>query len=127
MIHNLYQETLMDHYRNPRNRGAIPNPDFSSGVYNPSCGDAISMEGIIAEGAIRQLVFEGKGCVISQASASLLTQKVMGYTIHDVTALDTPFMQSLVGMSLGPTRLTCALLPLQALQDGLKKYTQTKG
>ncbi len=125
-MHNLYQETLMDHYRNPRNRGVINNPDFCSGSYNPSCGDAVSMEGMITDGTITKVFFEGKGCVISQAGASLLTQKARGCSIAEINAFDTTFMQSLVGISLGPTRLKCALLPLHALQDGLKKYAQTK-
>jgi nitrogen fixation protein NifU and related proteins len=117
---NIYQATLMDHYRNPRNRGTLPNPDFSSDQHNPSCGDQVCMAGMVTNGIITQLAFEGKGCVISQAAASLLTMHSVGKTRDMVMAMDGAAMQQLIGMELGPTRLKCALLPLQALQEGLK-------
>lgn len=125
-MHNLYQETLMNHYRKPRNKGIIQNPDFCSGSYNPLCGDAVSMGGIITDDILTAIMFEGKGCVISQAGASLLTQKASGRSIGEINDFDANVMQSLIGISLGPTRLKCALLPLHALQEGLKKYVQTK-
>ncbi len=118
---NMYQEALMDHYRNPRNRGTLALPDFSSGMANPSCGDAVSLHGILTHGVIEVCLFEGKGCVISQATASLLTEKVRGKTIAEVATLNADAMQTLIGMQLGPTRLKCALLPLEALKNGLQK------
>ncbi len=122
IMHTLYQATIMDHYRHPRNRGALKDPDFCSGLHNPSCGDSVSMEGRVAGKKITELMFEGKGCVISQGVASLLTKKVIGSTLDEIQALDAPFMQLLCGMPLGPTRLRCALLPLQALQAGVRSY-----
>ena len=117
----LYQERLLDHYRNPRNRGTLEMPDFSSGMANPSCGDAVSLQGTLKDEVIEACVFEGKGCVISQATASLLTEKVKGKTIAQVGVLNADAMQTLIGMQLGPTRLKCALLPLEALKNGLQK------
>lgn len=125
-MHNLYQETLMDHYRNPRNKGVITNPDFASGMYNPSCGDAISIEGTLKNNTVTCLMFEGNGCVISQAGASLLTERARGCSVDDIALFDAAFMQSLMGVTCGPTRLKCVLLPLQALQAGLHKYEKTK-
>ena len=116
---NLYQEALMDHYRNPRNRGLIENADFFSGRYNPSCGDAVSLAGTIQDGTLAACSFEGKGCVISQATASMLTQKVVGMAVSEIANLDAAAITKLIGMSLGPTRLKCALLPLEALQGGI--------
>ena len=116
---NLYQETLMDHYRNPRNHGSLTNPDFASGRYNPSCGDAISIAGRLEKGLVTACSFEGKGCVISQATASLLTQKVTGMRVGDIQSLDVDAILDLIGIMLGPTRLKCALLPLEALQGGI--------
>lgn len=116
---NLYQELLMDHYRNPRNRGSLEKPDISSGMVNPSCGDAVSMQATIKDGHIVACRFEGAGCVISQATASMLTEKASGSSIQEVEALDGAEMQKLIGMELGPTRLKCALLPLEALKKGL--------
>ncbi len=119
MIANLYQEMLMDHYKNPRNRGEIVNPHFASRVHNPSCGDAIGMQGTIKDGVIDIVMFTGHGCVISQAFASLLTEKVKGMQVQEVVALDKNIIETMLGINLGPTRLKCALLSLQALQMGV--------
>ena len=119
MITNLYKEILMDHHKNPRNRGEILDAHFSSNVHNPSCGDAIGMQGTIKDGVIDTVVFMGYGCVISQAFASLLTEKVKGMRVEEVIGLDKTIVEPMIGMSLGPTRLKCVLLSLEALQGGL--------
>ena len=116
----IYQEILLDYYRNPRKRGTLKSPDFSSGVANPSCGDAISMQGVIKGDQVEDCRFEGKGCVISQATASMLAEQVMGKSAVDIMAMDAQDMQLMIGMQLGPTRLKCALLPLEALKKGIQ-------
>jgi len=118
----IYHELLTEHYRNPRNKGHLKKPDFSSAQFNPSCGDSVLFEGHIRDGRIEAIAFDGTGCVISQAAASLLSELVIGKTLDEVLKLDTAFMKELVGIPLGPVRLKCALLPLQALQDGLNRY-----
>lgn len=118
---NIYQDRLMDYYRYPRNRGTLATPDFSSDEHNPSCGDSVCMQGIIKDGIIMQIVFDGRGCVISQAAASMLAEQCIGKTFHEVLLLTPTFMIELVGIELGPTRLKCALLSLQALHTGLHK------
>ena len=120
-MQNLYQEILMDHYRHPRNRGHLANPDFTSQSHNPSCGDSVQFDGIVNDGRLSQLAFEGKGCVISQAMASILTEKLVGKLISEIDALDKDYVVGILGMQLGPTRLKCALLPLQAIQEGINK------
>ena len=121
---NLYSQRLMDHYRHKRNYGTLQEADFSSGKFNPSCGDSICFEGAINKSTITALAFEGKGCVISQATASLLSEHCKNKSIDAVLCLDSSFILTLLGIPLGPTRLTCALLPLQALQEGLTNYTK---
>jgi nitrogen fixation NifU-like protein len=112
-------QNLMDHYRNPRNRGTISGANVVSAVHNPSCGDTIAIEGIVTDGVLVQLAFTGSGCVISQAAASMLTEVAIGKTVAELKALDAQAMRDLVGIPLGPTRLRCALLALEALQEGL--------
>ena len=119
---NLYQDVLIDHYRNPRNRGVIEHPDFRSGEDNPSCGDSVSMYGRVEDGRLIVVSFEGTGCVISQAAASMLTEKVVGQRLDAIMKLDAAFMRNLVGIELGPTRVRCALLALEALQKGIQEY-----
>lgn len=119
---NIYQATLLDHYKNPRNRGTLQQPDFSSEQHNPSCGDQVCMAGMMVNGVVSTLVFEGRGCVISQATASLLTTHAVGLLPDILLAIDASVLQKLIGMELGPTRLKCALLPLNALHEGLLAY-----
>jgi len=119
---NLYHEHLMHHYRHPVNRGTVEHPDFASDEHNPSCGDSVSITGKINNDIITQLMFTGTGCVISQAAASLLVEYAVGKTVEHLLSLDSTVMRSLVGIELGPTRLKCALLPLQALQQALEKF-----
>jgi nitrogen fixation protein NifU and related proteins len=118
----LYQHQLMDHYRNPRNQGTLEGPHFKSGIFNPSCGDSVAIEGVITDYVITHVAFQGSGCVISQATASLLTQAVKGKAVHEVIQLDSSWIMQLIGIELGPVRLKCALLPLEALHEGIKQY-----
>ncbi|MFC1841830.1 iron-sulfur cluster assembly scaffold protein [Candidatus Dependentiae bacterium] len=118
-----YKEILMDHYKNPRNRGRIENPDFATAQYNPSCGDSVSFSGIIdKDGIIKKLAFEGKGCVISQAIASLCTELFVDKHIDDVLNFDQKNIKDIIGMELGLTRSKCALLSLMALKEGIAEY-----
>lgn len=120
---NLYQAALTDHYRNPRNRGTLKGAHFASELHNPSCGDSISWQGRINEaGSVITIAFEGKGCVISQGSSSMLSEAIIGKSPEYILALDSQFMFSLIGLELGPTRSRCALLPLEALQQGIIAY-----
>jgi nitrogen fixation NifU-like protein len=119
---NLYQDVLIDHYRNPRNRGVLDHPDFKSGEENPSCGDSVSMYGRVMDDILTAMSFQGKGCVISQAAASMLTQIVLGKNLQEIMQIDAAYMRKLVGIDLGPTRVRCALLALEALQKGIQEY-----
>jgi len=120
----LYKEILLEHYRNPRNVGKLENPDFSSGENNPLCGDSIVIEGIVKNNILTEVHFSGKGCVLSQAAASMTTEACKGKTIDELLILNKDFVLDLIGMQLGPNRLKCALLPLEALQKGIKSYKE---
>lgn len=118
----LYKEILMDHFQNPRNKGKLENPDFSTSQYNPSCGDSISFDGIIVNGIVDQLKFDGKGCVVSQAVASMLTEYCIGKQIDEILSVDKDTLLGIIGMEIGPTRMKCAFLSLVAMKEGLEEY-----
>jgi len=118
-----YKELLMDHYRNPRNKGRIANPTFSTARYNPSCGDSVLFDVVLEGQIIKKIAFEGKGCVISQATCSIFTEYFVGKRIEDVLALTKEAIKDIIGMDLGNTRIKCALLSLVALQEGIKDFS----
>lgn len=124
MTDKMYKEELLEHFKQPHNKKEVECPDFSSGKYNPSCGDSIAMTGKVTDQLISEIGFSGSGCVVSQATASMLTQWCIGKSIQDVLKLTKEELQSLIGLQLGPVRIKCALLSLQALQDGLIKYLE---
>jgi nitrogen fixation NifU-like protein len=121
---NIYEQTLIDYFRNPKHRGSITVPDFSAQGQIPSCGDRVIIQGRIADAHIINIVFDGAGCVISQAAASLLTEYALGKSIDTVLALDKNHLLSMLGIQLGPMRMKCAELALSALHDGLREYRE---
>ncbi len=121
---NLYEKNLINHYHNPKNYGTLNQPHFVIEEYNPSCGDRITIQGQITNSVIQELRFTAEGCIISKATASLLTQNCIGKSIEFGSSLTNEDILNLIGISLGPLRLKCALMPLQALKCGLAKYTQ---
>ena len=126
MSDQFYQKVLMDHFKNPRNKRSVENHNFSSGKDNPACGDVITMTGIIEDGVIKELGFEGSGCVVSQASVSMLTEKCAGMSTDDAMAMTKDDIVDMLGMELGPNRLQCALLALEALHKGILEYLKKK-
>jgi len=123
-IHKLYEQDILDHYQHPRNFGLLLAYDFISPVFNPSCGDSVAMCGVIQNGVIEKLTFEGKGCVLSLAMASKLTEFAQEKTLGEILALNEGLVEQLLKMQLGLKRMQCGLLPLQALQQGIKLYQQ---
>ena len=117
-----YQEHLRDHYYNPRNKGTLENPTIRTGLCNPSCGDSVFFDILIQNDTVQTCMFEGKGCVISMATASLLTEYVGNKTLSAVQEMTSQEVLLLLGIELGPTRLKCALLSLEALQKGICSY-----
>ena len=124
---NIYKEELLDHYNNPRNFGCLQKPDLVSGEYNPSCGDNIEIQIKIQNDKIYQIGFTGKGCIISQATASMLTQICINKFLCELSELKSNDIISLIGLNLGPTRMKCALLSLDALQKCIAQYQSQQG
>lgn len=122
----MYQEELMDHYHHPRHHGILAAPDIDSGHFNPSCGDAVTMQANVQEGIITAIAFEGKGCVISQATASMLAEYALNKSLQCMQDFSVDDLMQLIKIPLGPTRLKCALLSLHALKDGIKLYLKNK-
>jgi nitrogen fixation NifU-like protein len=119
---NLYNQNLLDHYNHPRNKGLLKQSNAKSGVYNPACGDSIAIEAYIKDGIIVECKFQASGCVISCAGASIVVDKIIGLSLKDVMAFDKQTMLDLLQLELGPNRLRCGLLPLEAAQNAIREY-----
>ncbi len=137
-LRELYQEVILDHNKRPRNRGRIENATGHAEGYNPLCGDAVSLTLLTENGLVKEIAFDGQGCAISTASASLMTEAVKGKSIEDAEALFRDFqaMVTAAGGSEGrqemgdlevfagvreyPVRIKCATLPWHALHAALK-------
>jgi len=113
-----YREFILDHYRNPRNFGRLEGPDITHEEYNPLCGDLVGMDFRLRDGVIDEVRFHGRGCAISQASASLLTQRLHGMSLEDARSISREDVLGELGIEISPARLKCALLPLKALKVG---------
>lgn len=119
-------EDILDHYRNPRNYGEIENPDIHAKDLNPLCGDVIELFIKVKDGVVSEVKFKGKGCAISQASASKLTEKIIGMRLEDVRKLSRQDILDMLGIELSPVRLKCALLSLKVLKTGVYTYLGQK-
>jgi len=107
----------MDHYRNPRNFGCKDcHSNAVSSLHNPSCGDKIEVRLFVKNGTIKDICFEGYGCVLSTASASILTEFMKGKSLTEVKQIDATKVISLLNIEITPARMKCALLPLDAIQ-----------
>lgn len=112
----LYKEVILEHYKNPKNFGRLTHATKTATVLNPLCGDVITMDVTMNGDIIKDVRFTGKGCVISQALTSQLTEYAKNKSKWELRKLDRAFMIRLLGIELGPNRLKCALLSLEALQ-----------
>lgn len=135
----LYQEMILDHYRRPRNKGTLENPDASVEMKNPLCGDEISLQVAFDGDEISDVKFSGRGCSISQASASMMTQLLKGKTRAEVESIRKQFrglmlgetsadepqlgsLRALSGVARFPARVKCALLAWNALETALAEH-----
>jgi nitrogen fixation NifU-like protein len=119
-MEDLYRENILDHYQNPRHYGIMEDPDISYQDDNPLCGDVIRIDlKVDEEERITDVAFSGEGCAISQASASMLTEEILGKTLDEVKALGKEDVLEMLGIELGPVRLKCALLSLKVLKAGV--------
>jgi len=136
-LDDLYREVILDHYRTPRNRGQLPDADVVVELNNPLCGDEISLYLKVADNVVTDVRFDGRGCSISQSSASMMTQAVKGKSFADALDLVKRFkgmmrseispdeanlgdLEALQGVAKFPVRIKCAVLSWEALRQGLE-------
>ncbi len=118
---NLYRDFILEHYKNPHNAGVLNPHDLHAADSNPTCGDELSMTLVLTDdrSGIADVAFEGRGCAISQASASILTDSLRGMSLDDVRAIDPKGVLEDLGVPIGPARLKCALLGYKVLQGAV--------
>ena len=116
---DLYRDYILEHYRRPHNFGVLENPTATYEGANPLCGDRITLMLGIRDGVVAEVGFTGRGCAISQASASLLTDEIKGKPVGEVARLSTQDLLDLLGIEISPARLKCALLSLDTLEHAL--------
>ena len=117
---DLYREQILEHYQSPHNFGTLDAPTVSRDGRNPNCGDQITMQlQIDSAGTIADVAFSGRGCAISQAGTSLITDELRGKHVDEILALGSPFVMDLLGVEVGPTRIHCALLGLETAQKAI--------
>ncbi|HTA39629.1 MAG TPA: SUF system NifU family Fe-S cluster assembly protein [Candidatus Acidoferrales bacterium] len=114
---DFYRDYILDHYRSPRNFGHLDRVDAKAEDLNPLCGDTITMELQVDDGKVSDVRFSGKGCAISQASASMLTEEIKGMKLEDVARLSKDIVLENVGIGISPTRMKCAMLGLRVLKS----------
>lgn len=143
MLESIFRELILDHYRKPRNKGAMENADITVSMRNPMCGDEIDLHLKIGDDTIEAVRFTGQGCSISQASVSMMTERLAGASIDEALDLEKRFLAlmhgdeaaredrrlgdlcSLQGVAKLPVRIKCALLGWNALDEAVKAYRQS--
>lgn len=126
MADSLYREVILDHYRNPRNKGTLDPADHTYEDTNPLCGDEVRIDVRVAADRVAEIRFSGRGCAVSQASASILTEMVEGLPLAEVKALTKDDLLEEIGIPVSPARLKCALLGLKVLKAGLYGVEQAR-
>lgn len=123
---DIYREELMDIYKNPANRGHIPDPTVEVKEVNPMCGDELLLQLNISDNKITDAKFDGMACAISVVSASILTEELKGKTLKEAEKIDKQKLLDLIGITLTTSRVKCATLSLDALRNAIKKYETDK-
>ena len=116
----IYKENILDHFKNPRNYGNLDNATIKFKDSNPLCGDVIEMQLKINNGMIEDVRFLGRGCAISQAAASMLTEEIKGKNIEEVKSIDRNNIIEMLNIPIGPVRVKCAVLSLIALRNCIR-------
>ena len=125
---DMYRQQILDHYKNPRNYGELEDATFSHAGENPMCGDEITIDVVLDddEDEIERVAFRGDGCAISQASASMLTDKLQGMSVDEMRELDRDDVIDMLGVDISPMRVKCAVLAEKVVQDGTDIYEGEK-
>jgi nitrogen fixation NifU-like protein len=116
---DIYRQYILEHYREPRNHGHLQHPDIHAADTNPLCGDRIELDLCVEDGRVTEVRFDGRGCAISQAAASMLTERIEGALLDELRALGPQDVLDMLGVPIGPARQRCALLSLRVLHEGI--------
>ena len=126
MNQEMYMEHILDLYKNPLNFGILDNADFKERCFNPSCGDEVEIQVKLKDDKVDDVKFIGRGCAISVAAASLLTENIKGKLLNDINNLTREDMMELVGIEVGPARVKCITCSLVSLREGIRFYLEGK-
>jgi nitrogen fixation NifU-like protein len=118
-MEDLYRAYILEHYRAPHNKGDLANPDRFAAYANPLCGDRLQLSVRLAGDRVVEVKFNGSGCAISQASASMLTDEMHGKTVAELAAITKQDVFDMLGVEIGPARQKCALLAWEVLRKGI--------
>ena len=118
----MYRENIIDHYKHPHNHGTVGNADIRQTENNPLCGDVVTVSLKLNEGKVKDIKFEGRGCAISQAATSMLTDDIKGKTLEDVKKISREDVVNMLGIEIGLVRTKCAVLGLVAIKEGIKQF-----
>ena len=126
MNQEMYMEHILDLYKNPLNFGILDNADFKERCFNPSCGVEVEVQVKLKDDKVDDIKFIGRGCAISVAAASLLTENIKGKLLNDINNLTREDMMELVGIEVGPARVKCITCSLVSLREGIRSYLEGK-
>ncbi len=114
---DLYRQNILDHYKQPRNFGELDDADYEFEDNNPLCGDELKVQLNVEDGRVADVRFSGHGCAISQASASMASEELVGMPMDELVRLDRDFILELLGIDISATRMKCALLSLKVIKS----------
>ena len=117
----IYKENILDHYKDPQNKGKLESPNKTNTEHNPLCGDEITVYINIKDKSIQEIRWEGQGCAISQASMSILTDHILGSCTEDIKQMTKEDIIKLLGIKISPGRMKCATLSIKTIQGALEK------
>ncbi len=116
---DIYRQYILEHYREPHNHGKLEHPTLHAADTNPLCGDRIAFDLNVSGDRVTEVRFNGRGCAISQATASMLTERIEGATLDELRALTPDDIFEMLGVEIGPARQRCALLSLRVLHESI--------
>ena len=124
---DLYRDEILEHYRNPHNFGTLAEPDVTYEGANPLCGDRMTLSLKFADGNVAEVAFTGRGCAISQASASMLTDEIKGKSLAEVATTGRQDVLDNLGIEISPARMKCAMLSLETLRSAVSDRVAWQG